>query len=554
MWYAQVSYARNFQDHWDLSNSFTPTANEDGGKRDFSRTEDWRVNAKVGFTPNATDEYAISYTRQEGEKNAPLSTTDDITAPIAVGYPTPRYWSWPYWNIENIYFLSTTALGDKATLKTRIYRNTLDNLLRSFDDRTQTTQNAPQPRVFNSPYADEAWGGSAELAVDLTPAEHLAIAFHYRRDKHIEAQQTFPNVATQPQGFTEPPQEDLEDTYSIAAENRFTFTPALSLTVGVSLDWRDLQKAEEYGMPPGSTVNQIFSYPLANSDAFNWQGRLDWAPDSDMAAHVSISRRARFPTIFERFSTQFGTAASNPGLKPERATNVEVGGRKAFGVLKLEGAIFYSKVDDAIVSVRPQGSSATTTRRENLGDGDYYGAEVSLDAQLMPSLAISANYSYIHRSFDINPLASSILPAAFELTDVPTHKAFVYADWEAIKGPARHAQCRNRVEPYPARDLRPAAGQRADGGRPAGLLSRRPLCECRPADRLCGHRDDRDRRRRAQSLRHELRALGWLPRAGAQHLPDGAGEVLTAMSACPAPVPHGKGSEGGVRVTGRPLL
>ncbi len=176
-WYAQASYARNFRDHWDLSSRFVPTANEDGGERDFSRTEDWRINAKFGFTPNATDEYTINYTRQEGSKNAPLSTTDDITPPIAVGYPTPRYWAWPYWNIENIYFLSTTAITDQATFKTRIYRNTLSNLLRSFDDRTQTTQNAPQPRVFNSPYDDEAWGGSAELAVDLSTAEHLAIAF-----------------------------------------------------------------------------------------------------------------------------------------------------------------------------------------------------------------------------------------------------------------------------------------------------------------------------------------------------------------------------------------
>lgn len=433
-WYAQASFARSFRDHWDLSGKFTPTVNENGGARDFSRTEDWRLNAKIGFTPNATDEYAISYTRQEGSKNAPLSTTDDITPPIAVGYPTPRYWAWPYWNIENIYFLSTTMLGDKATLKTRVYRNTLDNLLRSFDDRTQTTQNAPQPRVFNSPYADEAWGGSAELAFDFTTAEHLAIAFHYRSDKHVEAQQTFPNVAIQPQGFTEPAQEDLEDTFSIAAENRFAISPELSLTLGASYDWRDLKKAEEYGIPPGGTTNQIFSYPLVNAHAFNWQGRLDWALDTDTAAHISISSRARFPTIFERFSTQFGTAASNPGLKPERATNVEIGGRKAFGNVRLEGAIFYSKVDDAVVSVRPQGSTATTTRRENLGDGNYYGAEVSLDANLMPSLAVGANYSYIRRSFDIRALAGSILPAAFDLTDVPTHKAFAYADWEPVKG------------------------------------------------------------------------------------------------------------------------
>src|SRR3546814_1727241 len=51
-WYAQASYTRNFQDHWDLPGSYTPIAGsaEDGGHRDFSRSADWRLNAKVGFT------------------------------------------------------------------------------------------------------------------------------------------------------------------------------------------------------------------------------------------------------------------------------------------------------------------------------------------------------------------------------------------------------------------------------------------------------------------------------------------------------------------------
>ncbi len=68
LWYAQASYARSFTDHWDLPDDFTPRVRtlEDGGARDFSRTQDWRVNAKVGFTPNATDEYALSYTHQDG--------------------------------------------------------------------------------------------------------------------------------------------------------------------------------------------------------------------------------------------------------------------------------------------------------------------------------------------------------------------------------------------------------------------------------------------------------------------------------------------------------
>src|SRR5690606_21706627 len=113
-WYAQGSFARTFRDHWDLAGGFVPTATEDGGARDFSRTADWRVNAKVGFVPNATDEYTISYTRQEGSKNAPFHVTS----------PQAQSWTWPFWNLESIYFLSNTALSDGLALKLKVYRNT----------------------------------------------------------------------------------------------------------------------------------------------------------------------------------------------------------------------------------------------------------------------------------------------------------------------------------------------------------------------------------------------------------------------------------------------
>lgn len=419
-WYAQGSYTRSFQDHWDLAGGYTPTPGsaEDGGARDFSRTRDWRVNAKFGFTPNETDEYSISYTRQEGAKNAPLHVTD--------GVATQRNWTWPYWNIESIYFLSTTALGERATLKTRAYINSFDNLLRSFDNRTQTTQTLG--RAFNSYYADKAWGGSAQLDVDLTDADRLSLAAHYRRDKHVEWQQSFPS------GFTEPRQTNVEDTYSIAAENRLVLSPALTFIAGASFDWRDLQKAEEYGTPPGGGAARLFSYPIRNASAFNGQGQLVWTPDASTSLHASISSRARFPTIFERFSTQFGTAASNPDLKAERATNYEIGGSRQFGLLRVEGAIFYSDISDAIVSVRPAGFPANTSQRQNLGSAEYYGAELALTAHVSSTLELGANYTYTHRSFDIGTPAPGTIVPVFRLTDVPTHKGFVYASWSPVAG------------------------------------------------------------------------------------------------------------------------
>ena len=175
----------------------------------------------------------------------------------------------------------------------------------------------------------------------------------------------------------------------------------------------------------------IFQYPRANAGAFNWQGRLEWRPAEGSTLHAGVSRRSRFPTLFERFSTQFGNAASNPRLQAERATNYEVGGAYDFGIFRAEAAAFYSTIDDAIVAVRPANFPAGTSQRRNLGNAEYYGAEVALSARLGETLNLGANYSYIHRRFEIDAAAGVTVPV-FELTDVPDNKSFVYADWSPV--------------------------------------------------------------------------------------------------------------------------
>lgn len=435
LWYAQASYARSFTDHWDLPNDFTPRVStlEDGGARDFSRAEDWRVNAKLGFTPNATDEYALSYTHQEGSKSAPLHISDTVT--------TARFWDWPSWDITSVYFLSTTALGDRATLKTRAYYNQFDSMLRSFNDRTQTAQS--RPYAFDSPYEDKAWGGSAQLDFTATDADTLRLAFHYRHDEHVEFQTSFSmaGVAT-----TEPKQTQSEATYSIALENELALSPTLRFTLGGSYDWRNLERAEEYGAPLGTsgTPSVIYNYPRRDADTWNAQGRFDWQASDALSLHASLSSRARFPTIFERFSQRFNTAIPNPDLKAERATNAEIGGSWSQGSIRLEGALFYSWVRDAIFSVPtpaypctasttppavPTAGCALTnlSQSRNVGKGEYYGIELSASATLLPGLDAGINYTGIKR--DLTDPSN----ARFRPTGVPTHKGFAYLDWAPVE-------------------------------------------------------------------------------------------------------------------------
>ena len=84
-----------------LPESYTPTNNQGEGFRGNSGTYDWNLNAKAGYTPNDTDEYSLSFIRQDGKKGAPSHTTDGLPASaigagpigackISISCPTPR--------------------------------------------------------------------------------------------------------------------------------------------------------------------------------------------------------------------------------------------------------------------------------------------------------------------------------------------------------------------------------------------------------------------------------------------------------------------------------
>lgn len=402
--YAQISGARNERTHWALPDDYRPTILENGGNRDHSGSKDWRVNAKVGFTPNATDEYSLTYTRQEGEKNAPFHVTDTAST---------RYWTWPYWNLDSIALLTKTQVADNAYVKTRFYRNTFENGLFSYDNARQNTQTLG--RAFRSYYDDVAYGGNVELGVGLTATNTLKAAAFYRRDKHVEWQQTFAPA------LVEPRQTTTEDTTSLALEDTQRLGDKVDLVVGASWDRRDLSMAQDYNS------NAFVFYPLTDDDAWNGQAALIYRPSETSQLHVSVSSRARFPTLFERYSSRFGTAIPNPSVKAERAVNYEVGGKlDVTPAVQVEGAVFYSDVQDALIQI-PVALGApfgTVSQTRNAGKGEYYGAEASVTAALSPSLTIGGNYTYLHREL------TDPTNAAFRPTGVPTHKLFAYVDWK----------------------------------------------------------------------------------------------------------------------------
>ena len=398
------------RDFWSLSGNYTPTANslQRDSRRLSSDSSDSRYNLKAGFTPNATDEYTVNYIKQLGEKGAPLNVFNN--PPV----PPNSYWRWPYWDVQNTAFLSKTQLGRASYVKTKVYYNTFANGLDAFDDLTYTTQSANGR--FHSPYDDHAYGGSGEVGTTWGASSIKAAAF-YRTDVHREQQTNRPTSPTF--RSEEPLQEQTQDTWSLAVEDTVHATGSVDVVGGISYDKYDITKAEDF-----SAARGLFEYPKGGSDSFNWQGAVIWRYSEAAQVHASVSDRARFPVIFELYSTRFGTATPNPNLGPERATNVEAGWKgKASNDVRLEATVFYSDVRDLIQTVvLPD----TTTQTQNVGDGRFYGVELAVDAPVGDRLTIGGNYTALSRKI------TDVLQPNLRPTGVPNSKAFLYAAWRPI--------------------------------------------------------------------------------------------------------------------------
>lgn len=426
-WYAQVSGTIVDQDHFSLSDDFRQSRYadpgaaghlpgfpyENGGSRDHSEFQDWRVNAKVGITPNATDEYSINYTTQSSRKEAPLHTDRQIVQGYFFG-SRRRFWEWPEWDISTLSWLSKTQLGDASYVKTNAFYNTFDNTLSFYPDQTYGNP------FLDSIYRDDSYGGFVEFGTKLIPMNTLKGSIHYRRDTHDEY-----DIDFEAGGARSPTETDQEETWSFAVENTFHATPNVDIVTGLSYDWNEVLKSD-------ATTD-----PLPSADAWNWQTAAIWSYSATGKAHASVSSRTRFPTLFDRFSTRFGSRPANPDLAPERATNYEIGlSDTIFRNVTASGAVFYSDVEDSIQNAftGPNGNNSIVGYN---ADAEYYGLEISADWTVMPGLRIGGNYTYMERSLDTRSAARIADPAdaaaiaASQLEGTPRHEAFIYLAWQA---------------------------------------------------------------------------------------------------------------------------
>lgn len=428
-YYAQISSAWRDLRGWMLPDSYQSTPIQGWGFRNRSGTSDWSANAKIGYTPNATDEYSLSFIHQEGKKGVPYNIFDPIKL--------QRYWTWPYWNVQSLYFLSNTKIGDASYVKTRGYWNKLNNSLDSFSNPIMTLQNTPA--AFNSAYNDYALGGGIEVGTIVAGVDTVKTSLEYRLNSHSADQQyfaffgpafknvkCFPNVVC----YTQPTISSLEDIYSVAIENTYRPTPQIDLVQGFSYDWRHLRQAEDFNTTPTPALPfGVVHYPLSDAQAPNFQGAAIYRYADRQEAHFNVSDRQRFPTLFERFSTQFGKAVTNPTLQPERAINFDLGWSYEFAPRsKISADLFYDVIRKLIQQVPEPAYGPTVTQFQNVGQGRFFGGELTADYFVRDDFSLGGNLTIMHRR-----VSAPYIPN-FQPIGVPDFKMFLFAGYRPLEG------------------------------------------------------------------------------------------------------------------------
>jgi iron complex outermembrane recepter protein len=403
-WYIQGTLSCVDTDFWPLPDSFVPVATENGGKRDNSRSKDISGGIKIGYTPNATDEYTFAYNGITSGKGVPVYTGSNPST-------SPRYWKFTDWDKASFYYIGKTALGSKTYLKTKAYFDCYYNVLDSYDDATYTTQK--KKYAFTSIYDDKIAGASAELGTELAKNNTLKLALIEKHDMHNEH-----NVGSPIKG-------DEDNTLSIAAEDSWLVSKNLTVITGVREDFHKTIKAEDYTYADvkRTIINGLTSFPLENNQATNYQLSLVEKISDSQTLTGYLSRTTRFPTLKDRYSYKFGTAQPNPYLAPEQSWNYGLDyALKPIEKIKVIASVFQSRITDVIQQVT---LSPSTYQLQNTGKATFTGFEISADWQPASWLKGFAGYSFIERKNRSNPNLC--------FTDVPNHKLNAYLQFSTSR-------------------------------------------------------------------------------------------------------------------------
>jgi iron complex outermembrane receptor protein len=280
--------------YWPLSDDYGATANQPGGDRIGSGRTSGFGGGKVEVELNDDHSLSLSGNLTGGHYGVPPSTVSG----------RPRYWSFDPWTAANVNLThSGRYASDSVEISETLFVSPFTNTLRSYDDAGYNTQTGRG--TFTSHYDDIAAGGFVRAEASLEPGviEGLVLRLWAggRYEGHSESASGVAGTTDYSRWLlTAAPQIDTK------------FTEWLTLVTGVQVD----AEVPESFAGVIETKDQVTAGPFAS---------ITLSPIDALELELSAARRARFPTLKERFADAFAQRVPNPGLGSEIAWNFSLG-------------------------------------------------------------------------------------------------------------------------------------------------------------------------------------------------------------------------------------
>ena len=396
-WYATGGIAYSDASSYPLSGGFTAVAAQPTGNRLHAGSNVDNLNLKVGFTPNAIDEYSLGISTVNSTKQS-----EPYTGNTAVTGQKVAYWDWPMWDKQSYYFIGNTALGE-SYLKTRMFYDRFVNRLTAYDSATYSTTN--RPFAFVSKYDDHSSGVNLEWGHPLNAEHLLKVAAFYKQDVHTEIA-----FADGHQAYDSPWLHFTANTLSEGVEDTWHPDKASEVTVGVRHDRHEFTQAEVYTSAADTAVAPQTIAPSTNGN--NWQitAQRDLGDTPGTGAPVlraGIAHKTRFPGIKDVYSFRLGTAIPNPALGAEAALNREIGVSGRYKQTSYDVAVYFDSISNAIELVAVGGG---ISQNQNVVTATHKGVDASLKLSLASSWLGLVNYSYLDSTLGQSGLVSTGTP------------------------------------------------------------------------------------------------------------------------------------------------
>ncbi|GAB1535396.1 TonB-dependent receptor [Geovibrio sp. ADMFC3] len=361
-------------DHFRLSDDFEPKISnpQKSGERLFSDSTDTKYTLLAGITPSQSLDIWATYTLLDSDKGVSPPETD---------IQNYLLWDWTNWKRESV-SLSGSYSSGKFTLDAMAHYDKYDNSLIEYYNMPSYEAGVSTPP---SDYDEYTAGGRITAGWMFNTKNRIQAAATFKREQHTGLRNDKKEIYIK------------EDTISLGAE--YTFNPVSNLTLVAGIGYDALQPQEYWGK--SNDFAQLIGekeFVVKTEDQWLVTGQLgvfyEFIKDHEL--RLTYARKNHFPTMSQRYSTRFGRELPNPKLLPEVADHYELGYKGDFGKIRLNTAIYYSQLDDKIVTMEipnPSHPSSLVDYTVNLDKVSFYGFEVGTEVFLNRYIGGGAAFS-----------------------------------------------------------------------------------------------------------------------------------------------------------------